>query len=219
LTTSGDQLEILSFGTPNSNSGPDFLNGSIQLSNTKWFGHIEMHINSSDWDKHNHTDDPAYQNVILHVVLNHDKTILIGDNPIPTLELRSRIKPSVYNAFNILNNSTRWIPCQSWLQSINDITISSTSDKVLAERLTSNSKHILEELSSSDNDWQEIIYQRLFWSFGLNVNAESFLKLSKLLPYKIIQKHRDSNEIVESLLFGTAGLLEQDIDHDYITTL
>jgi len=90
LTTSGEQLEILNFGTPNSNAGPDFLNGSIQLSNTKWFGHIEMHINSSDWDKHKHTDDPAYQNVILHVVLNHDKTILIGENPIPTIELRSR---------------------------------------------------------------------------------------------------------------------------------
>ena len=218
-TTAGETLELLSFGTSNPNAGPDFLNASIKLSNTVWRGHIEMHVESSEWYKHKHENDPAYKNVILHVVFNHDKTVLIGKQPVPTLELKPRIKSSVYNAYHILRNNPKWIPCASWLSSVNDITISSTLDKILAERLTIKSNRILSELSINNNDWQEIIYQRLLWSFGLSVNADSFLKLSKLIPHKIIQKHKDSIEITESLLYGTAGFLDHEGNGDYLKNL
>lgn len=59
--TDGQSLEILDFGNMNTNSGPDFLNGKIRIGNTILAGHIEMHINSSDWYAHGHQNDQAYK--------------------------------------------------------------------------------------------------------------------------------------------------------------
>ena len=48
-----------------------------------------MHVKSSDWFVHHHENDPNYDNVILHVVWNHDMEIYRKDNSvIPTLELK-----------------------------------------------------------------------------------------------------------------------------------
>ena len=186
LLTSGEQVDILNFGNYNTNAGPDFLNGAVKIGDMIWHGHIEMHINSSDWDKHKHSTDEAYQNVVLHVVLHHDKTILIGDQPIPTLELKSRIDKSSYNAYHLLNRNKSWIPCESWISDVNGITKSATLDKVLAERLTIKADNVLLQLKEHNDNWIEVIYQRLLWSIGLSVNADSFLRLSQLVPYHIV---------------------------------
>ncbi len=219
LLTSGESLDILNFGYHNSNAGPDFLNGSVKIGNTTWHGHIEMHINSSDWEKHQHSADEAYQNVILHVVLNHDKTILLGDQAIPTLELKSRIEKSVYNAFHLLNRNKSWIPCETWMPHINEITKSMTLHKVLAERLTLKAQSILQQLKVQNDNWIEIIYLRLLWSIGLSVNADSFLRLGELVPYQIISKHRDSIDELEGILFGVAGFLQVQEEDEYISKL
>lgn len=71
-TTDGKKIEVIKTGTHNNDSGPDFFNARIVLDGTIWAGNIEMHINSSDWIKHKHQNDKAYNNVILHVVFNND---------------------------------------------------------------------------------------------------------------------------------------------------
>ena len=63
-------LTIIDPGQWNSNSGPDFLQAKIKIDETIWVGHVEIHINASDWFAHHHEDDPNYDTVILHVVLN-----------------------------------------------------------------------------------------------------------------------------------------------------
>lgn len=219
VLTSGKRVDILNFGNYNTNAGPDFLNGAVRIDDMTWHGHIEMHINSSDWDKHKHSTDEAYQNVVLHVVLNHDKTILIGDQPVPTLELKSRIDKSSFNAYHLLNRNKSWIPCESWIFDVNEITKSATLDKVLAERLTIKAHNVLEQLKVHNDNWIEVIYQRLLWSIGLSVNADSFLRLSQLVPYHIVSKHRDSVEEMEGLFFGTAGLLPAHEEYEYVSIL
>ena len=75
-TVNGDELEIYSPGLHNTDSGPDFQNGRIRIGDTTWAGNIEIHINSSDWQKHNHTTDEAYNNVVLHVVYGDDTPLV-----------------------------------------------------------------------------------------------------------------------------------------------
>ncbi|PTS98960.1 DUF2851 domain-containing protein, partial [Flavobacterium sp. HMWF030] len=70
IVKTGDYLEL---------SGPDFFNAQIKIGNQKWAGNIEIHIKSSDWYVHGHEKDPAYDNVILHVVWEHD-TEIFGKN-------------------------------------------------------------------------------------------------------------------------------------------
>ena len=68
ITTDQEPIQILHPGYHNYNSGPDFNEGKIKLNGIEWNGNIEIHIKSSDWVKHNHGIDPAYDNIILHVV-------------------------------------------------------------------------------------------------------------------------------------------------------
>jgi hypothetical protein len=71
-TADGESIEIYSAGLHNTDSGPDFHNARIKIGDTTWAGNVEVHVPSSDWRKHNHTTDNAYNNVILHVVYRDD---------------------------------------------------------------------------------------------------------------------------------------------------
>ena len=63
-TTEGAPVIIGSTGALNKDAGPDFLNARIKIGDTNWAGHIEMHVRSSDWDRHDHSADSGYDNVI-----------------------------------------------------------------------------------------------------------------------------------------------------------
>ncbi len=91
-TTSGEKISILFQGSYNSNQGPDFAGAKIKIGNTLWAGNVELHVNSSDWNIHNHTADANFNNIILHVVWNHDVEIVdVHGSKLPTLELQSRV--------------------------------------------------------------------------------------------------------------------------------
>ena len=68
----GNAVEILDFGTWNFNSGPDFLLGKIKTKNLVLAGNIELHVKSSDYIFHQHSGNPEFENLILHVVFIHD---------------------------------------------------------------------------------------------------------------------------------------------------
>ena len=112
-TTEGEQIQIQSFGEHNTHSGPDFFNAKIKIGDTLWAGNVEMHLNSSDWNKHNHSDDRAYDNVILHVVLKEDEPIFRKSGErIPALELKKRISEKLSKTYLKLLHNEYWIPCQ-----------------------------------------------------------------------------------------------------------
>ena len=96
MTTDGKKIEILHFGHHNEDSGPDFLNAIVKIEDTVWAGNVEIHVLSSDWEKHNHHRDDAYHNVILHVVYYHDKNIPQIKYPVPCLELQNKIPKIFY---------------------------------------------------------------------------------------------------------------------------
>ena len=67
-TIEGDDVIILYPGTLNTNAGPDFLEARLKIDQTLWAGNIELHLKSSDWNKHAHYENPAYSKLIMHVV-------------------------------------------------------------------------------------------------------------------------------------------------------
>ncbi|MBU2019768.1 MAG: DUF2851 family protein, partial [Bacteroidetes bacterium] len=86
--TDKTEFRILKFGTYNKNeSGPDFLEASLEINSVILHGNIEFHLKSSDWYLHNHHLDPAYNNVILHVVWQHDSEVVQNGFHLPTLLL------------------------------------------------------------------------------------------------------------------------------------
>ena len=96
-TTDGRELTIVDNGKYNFESGPDFFNCRIKLDGIVWAGNIEIHVRASDWYRHNHQEDHAYHNVILHVVYDYDMEVRNkSGHPIPTISLKNRFYQESY---------------------------------------------------------------------------------------------------------------------------
>lgn len=65
----GRSLRVLAPGKWNLLGGPDFLGARLVLDGCELSGDVEIHFHAADWDAHGHEKDPAYDNVVLHVVL------------------------------------------------------------------------------------------------------------------------------------------------------
>jgi len=218
-TTSGEHLEIIDPGKRNSNAGPDFFNAKIKINDTIWAGNIEIHTKASDWHKHNHQMDKAYDNIILHVVEIADAEITRSNgNNIPALALQY---PGHLAAnYRHLLEARTWIPCQDRFHRIDPIVLQLGFNRLMIERLENKTEEIVSRLEQNNNDWNETFYQVLARMFGFKVNALPFELLAKSLPTVILAKHRNNLFQLEALLFGNAGLLnKQLLGDDYFLQL
>ena len=210
-TVDGDSIYVISVGNRNYDSGPDFLDARIRIGGTLWCGHVEIHVNASDWFRHGHQNDDAYNNVILHVVYNNDTERLA----IPTLEIEGKFDDGIYVRYNDFLKSRKWIPCERLIAGIQQFTWLSWLERVLVERLESEVKDVFSKLSENNYDWEETLYQRIMRYCGLKVNNDAFERLARLLPLRILRKHLDNRLQIEALFFGCAGFLEQSFTDSY----
>ncbi|MDE1191233.1 MAG: DUF2851 family protein [Arachidicoccus sp.] len=216
-TTDGEQLIILHSGILNKNQGPDFINGKIKINNTILAGNIELHVKSSDWLLHNHSNDKNYNNIILHVVWEHDKEIP-GTN-FPTLELQPLVASSMLYTYETLMNNNFFIPCEKYLPVLNHLQWLVWKDHLLAERLERKSQEVRELLTFNNQDWSETFWQLLAKNFGAKVNTDIFFDLAKSLPLIILAKNKHQLSTLEALLFGQCGLLQEHQHNDYARAL
>ena len=218
-TSEGDEVEILDVGILNNNAGPDFFNSKIKIGSKTWAGNIEIHKSSSDWLKHKHHTDSAYNSIILHVVEKIDCEIYTHDKrKIPQIAIK--IPDKVANNYTELLTSNLTLPCTQKLRSIPKIHINNWLYNLLLERLERKTNDIYILLDKFNNSWDETFYVLLSRNFGFGLNSEIFERLALSLPYFYIQKHSDNIFQVEALLFGQAGLLEDDtILDDYYLEL
>ncbi|SMD34098.1 Protein of unknown function [Reichenbachiella faecimaris] len=216
LTTSdGQAIQVYAIGNYNTDAGPDFLNAKLLIGEITWYGHIELHLKSSDWERHKHQLDEAYNNVVLHVVWEHDAEVKMKNGQtLPVLELQDRIKPELLKRCNQLIKSPEKIPCSTQLDDVKDIDKTSMLDQVGVMRLKQKSEMILHLMEKNKGDWEETTYQLLAKNFGFKTNEEPFLKLAQSLHHKTLIKHAGKPEQVESLVYGMAGFLQRGID-DY----
>jgi len=215
-TTQGETINIISPGGRNNDSGPDFFNAMIEINGTKWAGNVEVHVNSSDWFRHNHQNDPVYNNIILHVVFNDDNPVRRNNlETIPTVELKGKFNPSIINKYQSFITSKNTIPCHNLIHSINHFEKISWFDSLMAERLEQKTNEIILLLNSSKNDFSQIFYQLIAKGMGYTANADAMKMLASSLPINLLAKHQDNLLQIESLLFGQAGLLPENNKDKY----
>ncbi len=216
-TTDGVELEIYTAGLHNTDSGPDFHNARIRIGETTWAGNVEIHINASDWQKHNHTNDNAYGNVILHVVYNNDAPVILPDGrQIPTLELKNRIPDDLYARYhNLIYGEKTIIPCEASIAKLDDFTLRTWFTRVLIERLEKKSATAIAALEANRGDWEETFYQFLAANFGFKVNALPFELMARSLPQNILAKNKNNPLAIEALIFGQAGMLTYELEDEY----
>jgi hypothetical protein len=216
VTTEGDALTVTASGHHNHDGGPDFHDARIRIGETSWAGHVEIHLRSSDWLKHGHHRDRAYDNVILHVVFEDDVRIRRPSGElIPTLELRGLVEPLLYQKYRSLLLTKDWVPCQAHLGSVDQMVVRTWLDRLAAERLEEKVQGIDEILAATKNSWEDVFYQRLARHFGMKVNDEPFEMLARSVPVRLLSKHKRSVLQIEALLFGQAGFLDAIFVDEY----
>lgn len=206
----GKKITVIHPGLYNRDAGPDFFNARIMIEGTVWAGNVEIHLASSDFDIHGHQNDPAYNNVILHVVLKNDRKVFNSrGEEVVTAEIT--FEPYIYEKYESLVNNPYIIACQDDIRKSGKLLIRHWLSALAIERIEKKTEPVRKMLEETGNDWEEVFYRMLCRYFGFRVNSEPFEMLATALPISIIRKHSDNLLQIEALLFGTAGMLDEGL--------
>jgi hypothetical protein len=236
-TEAGEPIQIISPGTLNTNQGPDFLGAAIKIGETSWAGNIELHIRTSDWNKHAHDKDRNYRNVVLHVVWENDLPaddklvnnlqedgILMTDpddiplsavRNIPLLVLQHRIPKLLLSKYEEWMQYRSFVPCERQLPQVGENIWSAWKPQLLEERLYKRTLFIQSCLEQNNQHWEETVWWLLARNFGHKINTASFEAVARSLPLSLLARHVGRIDQLEALLLGQAGLLEADFSEGY----
>lgn len=219
ICSDGQPVEIIQTGLHNRDAGPDFLNTKLKIGSQLWAGNVEIHIKASDWQRHGHHTDAAYNNVILHVVAEADApTLLENGREAPTAVLK--YPKQLFEKYRHYIESHKKPLCADDLHKINRFNLKNWLDVLLVERFEDKTENLKRILNYTGNHREEAFYIFLATAFGGKVNAQAFELTAKSLPLIILAKHKNSLFQTEALLLGQSGLLEASDNSDaYILDL
>ncbi len=212
----GEHLEIIHPGFYNNNQGPDFLEAKIKVDDTLLVGSVEIHVKSSDWNTHKHSADNRYNNVILHVVWENDVHI---QRNFSTLCLHNRTSKLLLSKYRDLMEIKSFVFCEDNLPVLSKLSWLQWKERLAVERLERRATEIITLFENNRQHWEETFWQLLTKNFGIKVNADVFFELSKLISINVLAKHKHQIHQLEAVLLGSAKLLPENTEDDYVQIL
>lgn len=214
ITVDGERVSVIDPGRLNTDAGPDFFNAKLTIGDQMWAGDVEIHVKATDWYRHNHQGDKAYDSVVLHVVGKDDGRVTRSDGRVIP-QLRMSCAPNFHEHYRALvAGSATELPCRGELERIPSVHLRSWLDSLAYERLYAKSERIARYLSHFAGDWESTCFVTVARALGFGTNSEPFERLALSLPLKFLGKHSDSLLSIEALLFGNAGLLDEAQEDD-----
>lgn len=207
VTNTGKKVRVVDPGLLNTDAGPDFFNAKIEIDGHMWVGNVEMHYRATDWKRHHHDSDKAYDSVILHVVTKDDAPVRRTNGElIPQLVLE--VSPQFNADYASLVGATIEVPCATKIKQVPHLTIVEWVEGLAFERLHGKVERIHQLLESFNGSWEDVCYVTLARNFGFGINNDAFERLARRTPLRLLGKHSDSVLQIEALLFGQAGMLD-----------
>lgn len=219
ITTNKEKIEVIHPGHINTDAGPDFFNAKIRINNTLWAGNVEIHLSEDDWQNHQHHTNPAYDNVILHLVNTLGSgTLNSKGNLVPVCQIQYQAQ--ILDRYNNLILNKEWIACQSVISKVDSFILEQWLERLLVEKLEEKSELITQLLQSNNNDWDQVFFILLARSFGFSTNGQPFEMMARRTPLKVLLKHADNIFQLEAILYGQSGFLDQESENnDYFSSL
>lgn len=208
-----EEIEILDPGEHNLDAGPDFFNARIRLDETVWVGNIEIHVNASDWMKHGHQEDPAYDSVILHAVYFNDCTITRKNKQsIPTALIR--FPYVLWDNYNTMMIHNSWIACEKQLHEITPVLHAQWISRIMVEKLSEKQNALKAHFEKTASHMEDLLNRLIFRCFGLPVNTLPFEMMASSLSLATILREKNDLFRMEALLFGASGMLHSVLPND-----
>lgn len=207
VLTDGREVCIINPGQLNHDSGPDFFNAKIRIGTTEWVGNVEVHVKASDWYKHGHDKDAAYDNVVLHVVWQDDTEIISRKGEkLPQLVLN--VSENVMTNFSLLTDGRKGTRCGKFINELSPLELSDWLESLGYERMVVKRSVVENLLSSGISDWATSCFVMLSRSLGFNLNSDPIERVARSIPLTVAARHCDDIMQLEALVFGQAGLLD-----------
>lgn len=217
----GQTISVQYPGFQHINSGPDFSNARIQIDDIVWVGNVEIHTKSSEWYKHKHHLDPAYNNVILHVVFENDSDLCLTESNflLNTLVIKAYVDDAIMDKYSVLVEDMRQLPCRYWWSKIDSEIINQWLTRMCLERFEIKSRQNQTRLSNLNEHWDQLFFELLARQMGFHVNAEPMEQLAMNIKIEWIQKLIGQPFSIEAIFFGQAGMLNRNFNDDYPSKL
>lgn len=215
FTTDGMPIEIISTGQHNRDAGPDFSLVHLRIGSQEWVGNVELHVRASDWKRHRHHQDPAYDSVILHVVCHADESVYNSrGEAIAQCVLRYPLAQDYLSHMltkaQQMDSAFATIPCSQSLLQTPSLLTQGWRSALLLERWRCKTESIGRLLEVTQHSWAHAFYITLAHNFGFHTNSLPFESLALQTPLSCLQKHRNSLFQVTAILLGQSGLLSAE---------
>lgn len=226
-TTDGRIVEILSVGEHNHDAGPDYSHARVRIGGREWVGNIEIHVCSSDWQRHKHHLDKAYDTVILHVVRTADRPIYNSRGElVPQCELQypsdQDYISGLFQAAQQMDSAVGRIGCAEQLLREPGLLTEGWRKTLLRKRFECKKASIERLLEITKGSWEHALYISLARNFGFHTNSVPFEELAIITPLSYLQKHRNNLFQLTALLMGQAGLITNNEvlakEYDFLRT-
>lgn len=208
ITTDGRSVEVIDTGLHNrKDAGPDFFNAKLKIDNVMWAGNVEIHNKASDWYKHGHNHDSAYENVVLHVVNVADTEVktVKGEH---VAQLVLPIPEQMKANYAELLKQDVYPPCNKIVPQLQNIVVNGWMTSLQMERLEQKTKAIEKRTEQTNGDYEAAFFITLARNYGFGTNGDAFEIWAQNLPLNAVMHHRDDLFQIEAIFMGQAGLLD-----------
>jgi hypothetical protein len=205
VSTTGEKVEIVQFGTWNRESGPDFREVVVRVGDAESVrGSIEIDLLDRSWESHGHAANPAFEDTVLHVFVDKSEreffTRTASNRNVTQVRIDPAVLPKAFAASVPLARPGR---CQAPLKDLPDERVLSILRGASQFRLRKKAASIRGKIEIHGRD--EALYQEIAAALGYKENKLAFTLLAQRLPLGNLQSHPAD---MEALLFGLGGFLD-----------
>jgi len=207
----GSEVRIINPGVLNEDAGPDFSGARIKIGDREWAGNVEIHVKASDWYRHSHDKDRAYDSIVLHVVSIDDMPVRRGDGSvIPQVQVT--FPPEFFNIYASLSENIRNVRCAPYVRALSALAVEDWMETLAVERMQEKAARILDIHKSVSGDWERTCFITFARAMGFGLNSVPFEMFARTLPLNYLARHSDNLFQLEALLFGQAGMLDMSVN-------
>ena len=173
-TEQGQPFRVVYPGRPGGPAGPDFVDSVIETAGGERItGDVELHVDGPDWYRHGHHGDPAYNGVILHVVMRtggRGTSTHQSGTTVPVVRLQAPTGDSGGGPGLLLAS----------LRSASDAEVEERLDRSGETRFMAKSGGFAMELRDGEAD--QVVYTALLEGLGYSANRRPFRLLAGAVP-------------------------------------
>jgi hypothetical protein len=205
VSTSGDKIDIVQFGTWNRETGPDFKDAAVRVNGGEpQRGCVEIDLVDRNWETHGHSTNPAFDQTVLHVFIDQSNreffTRTKSNRNVPQIRIDPAILPEAFSANVPLARPGR---CRAPLGNLPEERIRSVLDAAAQFRLQKKAARIRAKIENHGRD--ETLFQEIAAALGYKENKLPFTLIAQRFSLKSLREKPDD---IEAILFGLAGFLE-----------